>query len=287
MPPNKDQRQSTQNHLMFTEIRDGVVVMRDSSLRMIILASPVNFDLMSSVERDGIEYAYQGFLNGLHFPIQVLIRSRRADLDGYLSGLEKTLGAQKNELLSGLMKEYIYNLKSLVSNVNIMAKEFFIIVPFTEDSVDKARDNIITKVKGLFTANNETTQSVSDFDRKKRDLFQRTNMVAQGLASMGVRSAVLNTQEVIELFYSSYNLNEAITQSLISVHDMTTPVVTRSEKNPTPHRPDVLPATPDDLYQSAQKRLTQFNQPNSSVLPGQKAPSLNVPQGQNDGQVRK
>lgn len=278
MPPNKDQRQSTQNHLMFTEIRDGVVVMRDGSLRMIILASPVNFDLMSATERDGIEYAYQGFLNGLHFPIQILIRSRKADLDGYLSGLEKTLGAQKNELLSTLMEEYINSLKSLVSNVNIMDKEFFIIVPFTEDSVDKARDNIITKVKGLFVANNEVTQNVSDFDRKKRDLYQRTNMVASGLASVGVRSAVLNTQEVIELFYSSYNLNEAITQSLVSIHDMTTPIVTRSQKNPSPYRPEVLPPTPDDLYQSAQKRLTQFNQPNSSVIPGQKAPSININQ---------
>lgn len=236
-PPKevKDLRASTQNHLMFTEIKDGIVVMRDGSLRMVVLASSLNFDLKSPQEQDAIEFAYQGFLNGLHFPVQIVIRSRRLDLDKYIEGLEVKQAAEENPLIAGLMEDYIYNIQGLLEQVNIMNKEFYVVVPYyVESTTTKKKDNAGSKLAGLFKNNTDSVQTDEVFEQRKRDLVQRTNLVAQGLAQIGVRAAVLGTQEVIELFYTAYNQEEAISQNLTEVDEMTTPVVERGNPQPVP-----------------------------------------------------
>jgi len=236
----KDQRMSTQNHLMFTEIKDGIVVMRDGSLRMIVLASALNFDLKSPQEQDSIEFSYQGFLNGLHFPIQIVVRSRKLELDNYLDRLEVIQATEENALIAGLMEDYIYNIRGLLEQVNIMNKEFYIVVPYYIEGGAKAKDNAGMKFASLFKGNTDQVQTTEIFEQRKRDLVQRTNLVAQGLAQIGVRAAVLSTQEVIELFYTSYNQEEAISQNLTDIEQMTTPVVERG--NPMPQPPQPMPA---------------------------------------------
>lgn len=246
-PPKeaKDLRASTQNHLMFTEIKDGIVVMRDGSLRMVVLASSLNFDLKSPQEQDSIEFAYQGFLNGLHFPVQIVIRSRRLDLDKYIEGLEVKQAAEENPLIAGLMEDYIYNIQGLLEQVNIMNKEFYVVVPYYVEMAAKKKDNAGSKLAGLFQNNTDSVQTDEVYEQRKRDLIQRTNLVAQGLAQLGVRAAVLGTQEVIELFYTAYNQEEAISQNLTEVDEMTTPVVERGNPDPEPYTPQIPINQPD------------------------------------------
>lgn len=248
----QDKQMSTQSHLQFSEIKDGIVVMRDGSLRMVILCSPTNFDLKSPAEKDAIEFAYQGFLNGLHFPIQIVIQSRKIDLDSYLHKLETIQSDQSNSLLASLMEDYIFNIKGLLDEVNIMEKRFYVVVPYYVAAVSKA--NILTKLRGATSANTEVTQTSTEYEQRKRDLLQRTSLVAQGLAQVGVRSAVLNTQEVIELFYNSYNIAESQNQSLTNIADVTTPVVTREGGPAQVHPPIPKEPEPDDLYSAAAKQ---------------------------------
>src|SRR6266567_3757652 len=113
---------STQSSLLISEIKDGVVIMRDGSLRAVILVSAINFDLMSQQEQNSVEFSYQGFLNSLHFPIQICIRSRRIDLDTYMEKLNTRRSEQSNELLGALMDDYIANVKALIDEVHIMDK---------------------------------------------------------------------------------------------------------------------------------------------------------------------
>ncbi len=261
----RDQRASVQNHLMFSEIKDGIVIMRDGSLRMIILCSAVNFDLKSTQEQDAIEYAYQGFLNGLHFPIQIVVRSRKLDLDGYLERLEKLEAEQDNQLLAGLMEDYIYNIRSLLTEVNIMNKEFYVVVPLYVGQV--SRENIVSKMSALLKPNQDLTQTTAQYEQNKRDLLQRTNLVAQGLAQMGIRAVVLSTQELVELFYTAYNIDEAQSQSLISTGDITTPVVMRGPRpagqepaSPASANPQTEEA-PLDLFEQAKQQPIGSNQP--------------------------
>lgn len=264
-PPKKEQKNkqtSTQNHLQFSEIRDGVVVMRDGSLRMIILCSPTNFDLKSPAEKDAIEFAFQGFLNGLHFPIQIVIQSRRIDLDGYLERLEKTQSDQPNPLLASLMEDYIYNIRGLLEEVNIMEKRFYVVVPYYVAGVN--RENILTKLRTVVRGNADVTQTSSEYETRKRELLQRTNLVAQGLAQVGVRSVVLNTQEVIELFYNSYNIEESQNQSLTNIGQISNPAVTRTGGPATLHPPQPQEPAPDDLFSAAarqQQASAQTQQP--------------------------
>ncbi len=235
---------STQNHLMFTEIKDGIVVMRDGSLRMIVLASALNFDLKSQQEQDSIEFAYQGFLNGLHFPIQIVIRSRKLELDNYIEKLEVLQASEENPLISGLMEDYIYNIQGLLEQVNIMNKEFYIVVPYYIEGSTQKKDNAGVKFASLFKSNTDQVQTTEIFEQRKRDLTQRTNLVAQGLGQMGIRAAVLSTQEIIELFYSSYNQEEAISQNLTDIDQITTPIVQRGNPMPQPPAPQQNPQAP-------------------------------------------
>lgn len=258
---DKNERMSTQKYLMFSEIKDGIVVMRDGSMRMVIMGSALNFDLKSQQEQDAIEFSYQGFLNGLHFPIQIIVRSRKIDLDNYIEKLEDIQSNQQNQLLGGLMDEYIFNIKSLLEEINIMDKEFYVVVPYYVETVSK--DNIATKVGGLFKPSDAAvvTQTNEQFEKRKRDLLQRTNMIAQGLAQLGIRAAVLKTQELIELFYNSYNIDLSQSQRLIKVEDMTTPVVERGGAPAAPYQPQPAPAQPDDLFAAAHRR--EQNQANA------------------------
>lgn len=265
-PPKrkKGEMQSTQTHLNFSEVRDGVVIMRDGSLRMIVLCSPTNYDLKSPQEKDAIEFAYQGFLNGLHFPIQICIQSRKIDLDSYLDNLDQVLADQTNPLLAGLMEDYIYNIRDLLNEVNIMDKKFFVVVPYYVGDV-ATKQNVFKQLGGVLSAPKDVVQTTKQFEERKRELIQRTNTVAQGLASIGVRTAVLRTQEVIELFYGSYNVEESQHQALTDTQNITTPYVTREGGPPQPYRPTPKEPEPLDLYGAA--KTQQQIQPQQAQTP--------------------
>ena len=259
-PTNKKKGEllSTQNHLNFAEVRDGVVIMRDGSLRMVIICSPTNYDLKSAGEKDAIEYAYQGFLNGLHFPVQICIQSRKIDLDGYLDKLDQMLSDQTNPLLAGLMEDYIFNIRDLLNATNIMDKKFFVVVPYYV--VESAKGNVFKQMAMALSGPKDVQQSDRQFLERKNELAQRTNMVAQGLANIGVRAAMLNTQEVIELFYNSYNIDESQSQALVNPEDMITPSVARQAAAPSPYPPQPKEQDPPDLYSAANQQNTPGGQ---------------------------
>lgn len=225
---------STQGSLLITEIKDGVVVMRDGSLRAVVLTSAINFDLMSAQEQDSVEFAYQGFLNSLHFPVQIVIKSQKIDIDGYIDKLSKLRSDQGNPLLADLMDDYIANIKGLVDEVNIMDKQFFIVVPFFPH-VDPSKANIATGLSNIFKPVPVISVTAADFEKAKSELAQRVQLVSSGLAQMGLRAIPLNTQELIDLYYASYNPDVAPNQKLIDATQLQTAAVTKGHgPNPAP-----------------------------------------------------
>lgn len=221
---------STQDTLLIAEIRDGIVVMRDGSLRAVIMASAINFDLMSTSERDGVEYAYQNFLNSLHFPVQIVIKSQKIDLDGYIAKLQQLRTDQDNDLLALLMDDYIANIKALVEEVNIMDKQFYVVVPFYPPVMTSMKQkNIVTGLAGVFKKQAVTTLGENEFASFKTELSQRVSLVSGGLGQIGVRNIPLNTQELIDLYYSSYNPDVAQSQKLVEAAQLQTAAVTKGE----------------------------------------------------------
>ncbi len=224
---------STQSSLLISEIKDGVVVMRDGSLRAVVLVSAINFDLMSQQEQNAAEYSYQGFLNSLHFDIQIVIKSQKIDLDSYLDTLHQKMEDQTNPLLANLMQDYISNIKGLLDEVNIMDKQFFVVVPhFPVAAVSK--DNIVSGLAKIFKPQGVITVNSADFEASKTELSQRVQLVASGLTQMGLRAIPLNTQELIDLYYTSYNPDVAANQKLIDASQLQTPVVTKGDGSATP-----------------------------------------------------
>jgi len=135
---------STQRHLPFTQIRENIIILKDDSVRCVMRCSTINFLLKSTEEQDSIIMSFQRFLNTLDFPVQIMVRSTKLDIEGYLGKLKDKAVNQKNELLQNQTYEYIEYLKKLVEIAQIMKKDFYIVVPF-----DKQEDQSV-KQTGIF-----------------------------------------------------------------------------------------------------------------------------------------
>jgi len=195
----------TQQFLDIEEIKEGVVILKNGGLRAVLMASSINFDLKSTDEQDAIISYYQSFLNSLDFPVQIIVSSRKVNLKHYLEDLTQKSKEQTNELLHLQMEEYIRFIKGLVSMVDIVNKSFYIVVPFSP--MESSKGGPIDKVKELFAGGKDVSsrEKHANFQVYKDQLWQRVEHVQYGLNGAGVRMVALNTQEIIELFYSFYN----------------------------------------------------------------------------------
>jgi len=215
---------STQNSLLLSEVRDNMVIMADGSFRAVIACKSINFDLMSSREREGVEYSYQNFLNALNHPIQILVRSQRIDIGPYIDHLVEIRQAQDNMLLNVLMDDYINFIDALSQEANIMDKSFFIAIPYYPlgDS-----SNLVDQSKGFFgklfpsNKNSITKIDTETYEKAKTEIKNRVDGVMAGLFQLGVQSVQLNTKELGELYYNFYNPDTAVREPLGDFNNVT------------------------------------------------------------------
>lgn len=194
---------STQKYVDVEEVRDGVIILKDGSLRGVILVSSVNFDLKASEEQDSIINQYQNFLNSLDFPIQIMISSRKLNINPYLEYLKKKQTQLTNELLSLQLEEYRNFIKNITDVSNIMSKFFYIIVPF--HPIENVKNGLFDRFFGATNSKMAVERRRELFDTYKNQLWQRIDHVIAGLSGTGVKSVPLKTEELIELLYNSYN----------------------------------------------------------------------------------
>jgi hypothetical protein len=233
-PPVKTNPNSTQNTLQIAEIRDGIVIMNDGSFRAIVMVKSINFDLMSPQEQESVEYAYQGFLNSLYFPIQIFIRSQRVDLQPYIERLDKIRTEHDNMLLALLMDDYVGYIDQLSLQTNIMDKKFYIVIPFVPGGDPQqilAKDkNFISGLAEMFSnKESHVTINEGDLENAKTELRNRVQAVLGGLQQCTIQGLPLDTQELIELYYDTYNPDTATRQQLKNFNDLTADVVTKGE----------------------------------------------------------
>jgi hypothetical protein len=221
---------STQNMLQIAEIRDGIVIMSDGSYRSVVMVNSINFDLMSRSEQEAVEYNYQSFLNSLFFPIQIFVRSQKVDMTPYIQKLDKIRSEHDNMLLSLLMDDYVGYIEALSEQTNIMDKKFYIIIPFfPKIEVQKTfsqSKNFVTGFAGLFgTKEQHIVINEEDLNKAKDELRNRVQTVMDGLQQCGIQSLPLDTQELIELYYDTYNPDTATRQQLKNFGDMDVDIV--------------------------------------------------------------
>jgi len=209
---------STQQYVDVENIRDGVIVLKSGALRSILLVSSINFDLKSVDEQNAVIAQYQSFLNSLDFPVQIVVSSRRFDIRPYIDRLEDVEKQQENELLRFQISEYKIFVKNLTDVSNIMSKYFYIVIPFSPSEDEKG--GLGTKLLGIFQPKKATQSTGHLFETYRSQLLQRVEHVSAVLSGTGVRVSPLNTEEIIELLYKSYNPSLFNTTVLNNVNDV-------------------------------------------------------------------
>ena len=195
--------QSTQQFVDIEDIRYGVVVFKNGSLRSVLMVSGINFELKSEEEQNVVSYAYQNFLNTLDFSVQLIIHSRKLNIENYLNKLAERQNQETNELLKNQISEYIEFIKSFVELNAVMAKTFFAVVPYDPIVISKGGKKLLSLFK--FGPKAKTLVPEESLEQKITQLNQRAEQVINGLTQIGLRVVALNDEELIELFYNLYN----------------------------------------------------------------------------------
>lgn len=216
---------ATQNLLEVSRVERNALVLKDGGIRAVILVSGMNFELRSEEEQAAALSAYQNFLNGLDFSIQIFVHSRKVNIDGYVAELAALERKEENKLLAEMVKGYREFIASLVADNPIMEKRFFVVVPY-DAALPQSHRAILDTITSFFKrkkiedpaspiglrgasgnapAPQAEARQIAVGENEFVQLSQRTEQVASGLSQIGLRAVPLEEDELAELFYNLYN----------------------------------------------------------------------------------
>ena len=202
----KVKAQATQEFVPIKEVRDGIIILKDGSLRVLLMASSINLALKSQDEQQAIIGQFQNFLNSLEFTVEFSIQSRDLDIRPYIALLQDRYTKELDELMKIQIREYMAFIKDFTERANIMTKNFFIVIPYDPALINRSGGML----GGLLPGSQKGAGALTDeqFEQYRAQLEQRVSVVEQGLVRTGVRVVKLGTEEVIELFYKLFNPGE-------------------------------------------------------------------------------
>lgn len=209
---------STQHYLDIAGIRDDVVMLKDGSLRAVLLTSSLNFALKSEDEQNAVIAGYVRFLNSIEFPVQIVVQSRKLNIDGYLEKLKQNEKEQTNDLLRVQTREYRQFIQELLQLQKIMEKRFYVLVPY--NPISDMKRGFFSRASAVFKAATVVRLTEKKFQERKKELMGRVGLVSTGLQSMGINTVLLNTQSLIELYYNTYNPETAEQQKLPALEEV-------------------------------------------------------------------
>jgi type IV secretory pathway VirB4 component len=189
---------ASQDFVPIRDIRDGVVILKNGQLCKVLLASSINFALKSRDEQQAILFQFQNFLNTMDFSLQIYVQSRRLNIEPYIETLRGLESIQYSDLMRVQLREYIEFIRTFTTEVDVMSKNFFVIVPYTplKLNLGKSLTSILSQGKSVET---------NTFEEQRLQLEQRQAVVEQGLNRIGVKTIALKDEELVELYYHIYN----------------------------------------------------------------------------------
>ena len=229
MAQNKT-KASTQDHLDIEDITENLIILKSGSVAMILTTSAVNFDILSEAEQDATIYAYAAFLNSLSFPLQVLIRSKKADITAYYHHLEESVQNQPNPDLKRQIQKYMEFIQSTVQQKTVLDKQFYFIITFSPLELG---------LRGLGKQSSSKYKSKADLVKDAQvNLVPKRDHTIKQAARLGLSARQLSTKELIELFYDIYNPASTGTQRIVLDTDaLAAPLVKPAIESPQPAPP--------------------------------------------------
>lgn len=209
---------ATQNNLMISEIKQDVVILKDGTLRAVLMVSSINFALKNEDEQTAIISSYVAFLNSLEYPLQIVVQSRKLQIKPYIDRLIEQERNQTNELLKIQTADYRSFVTELVKLGEIMNKQFYVVVPY--DPLSNKSKGFWSRVSEVLNPSRTINLKGAKFLSRKEELDSRVRLVESGLSSIGLTVIRLNTQSLIELYYSTYNTDIALTQELAPIEEL-------------------------------------------------------------------
>ncbi len=197
--------QSTKQLVEIANIIDNIVLLKNGSLRSIIEVSALNFELRSEGEQIAILQNFQRFINSIDFPLQIVVNSRKLNIDEYVQLIDRSSNDLTNELLKIQASEYSKFIKELSDLSNIMSKKFYIVVPFYVFETPTS-SGITQSIKSIFKPSAVVKELTPEqLETYKGQLLQRTELIFDGLIGMGLRTKTLENADLMNLFYVLYN----------------------------------------------------------------------------------
>jgi hypothetical protein len=200
---------SSQQFLEFDQVKNGVIILKNKTIRSVLMVSSLNFSLKSEEEQSAIIYQFQSFLNSLDFQCQIIVQSRKTNITGYFDELKKLEDKQENELLKIQTSEYRKFIEGLVENETIMRKTFFVVIPYSLGETEGENTNNKKFLSRIFQKTNLSEVNEENFKRCRNQLWQRMEFVAIGLRRCDLSTTPLTTPELIELLWSWNHPKEA------------------------------------------------------------------------------
>ena len=171
---------SSRGQIAIKGVRDGILMLPNNEYRAILQVSSLNFELKSEEEQDAIIETYESFLNSVGTSLQILVRTREIDMDKYLEDLQERLDGETVPIYRDQLQNYDDFIRSLITDNKILTRHFYIVVPY--------------KMNGK-----------ADFDIVYEQLKIRLDIIAKGMARIGMHTDQLDSLEVLDLFYSFYS----------------------------------------------------------------------------------
>jgi len=211
--PSKQDTGNSLDLVDIKEIKQSTVTVMDGSFRQVVMVGGVNFSLKSEMEQNIITQGYQTFLNSIDFPLQILIHSRKVNIDKYIETLTKRKEIEQSPILQNQIDEYSKFVEGFVEKNAIMEKVFLVVISFYPTSMlpsAKSVSGVMSMFGGKKKASPaETTQHSEEADKlfgeNLAQLSQRTAQVTSGLLNIGLEATVLDDEQLVELFYNFYN----------------------------------------------------------------------------------
>lgn len=186
----KQSKASSRRQIRIKEVKDGILILPGNKYRCILETSAINFELKSEDEQDVLIDNFQNFLNSLPCSLQILIKVREVDIDRYLEDFAKKQGRESENVYKEQIGNYCEFIQDLVSGNKILSRKFYVVIPY------------------------DVKDGKNDFSLIKEQLLLNEDIVIKGLEKLGMKTRVLDSLEILELFYTFYNSSQIKTQPL-------------------------------------------------------------------------